>query len=85
LACSKVWGSAAFAEQAPSTRISSPFYPKEMPFAQAALLGCGVVTGAGCVLKQRMCPQATRRDFRAGGVGLSAVSGARIAGRRGSS
>src|SRR4029450_2073361 len=52
-----------------------------MPFAQAALLGCGVVTGAGAVLNTA---QVRAGDsvvvFGAGGVGLNAVSGARLAG-----
>jgi S-(hydroxymethyl)glutathione dehydrogenase/alcohol dehydrogenase len=55
--------------------------PKELPFAQAALLGCGVVTGAGSVLNT---PNVSAGDtvviFGAGGVGLNAVSGAHIAG-----
>src|SRR6202790_1226685 len=52
-----------------------------MPFAQAALLGCGVVTGAGSVLNTaNVSAGDTVVIFGAGGVGLNAVSGARIAG-----
>jgi S-(hydroxymethyl)glutathione dehydrogenase/alcohol dehydrogenase len=52
-----------------------------MPFAQAALLGCGVVTGAGAVLNTADARAGdTVVIFGAGGVGLNAVSGARIAG-----
>jgi S-(hydroxymethyl)glutathione dehydrogenase/alcohol dehydrogenase len=55
--------------------------PKELPFAQAALLGCGVVTGAGSVLNTATVSAGdTVVIFGAGGVGLNAVSGARIAG-----
>jgi len=55
--------------------------PMEMPFAQAALLGCGVVTGAGAVLNTASVVAGdTVVIFGAGGVGLNAVSGARIAG-----
>lgn len=55
--------------------------PKELPFAQAALLGCGVVTGAGAVLNTaNVSAGDTVVIFGAGGVGLNAVSGARIAG-----
>jgi S-(hydroxymethyl)glutathione dehydrogenase/alcohol dehydrogenase len=55
--------------------------PKELPFAQAALLGCGVVTGAGSVLNTaNVSAGDTVVIFGAGGVGLNAVSGARIAG-----
>jgi S-(hydroxymethyl)glutathione dehydrogenase / alcohol dehydrogenase len=52
-----------------------------MPFAQAALLGCGVVTGAGPVLNTaNVSAGDTVVIIGAGGVGLNAVSGARIAG-----
>jgi S-(hydroxymethyl)glutathione dehydrogenase / alcohol dehydrogenase len=55
--------------------------PKELPFAQAALLGCGVVTGAGAVLNTANVKAGdTVVIVGAGGVGLNAVSGARIAG-----
>ena len=54
---------------------------KDLPFAQAALLGCGVVTGAGSVLNTaNVAAGDTVVIFGAGGVGLNAVSGARIAG-----
>src|SRR5260370_27195115 len=52
-----------------------------MPFGQAALLGCGVVTGAGAVLNTASVAAGdTAVIFGAGGVGLNAISGARIAG-----
>jgi len=55
--------------------------PRELPFAQAALLGCGVVTGAGSVLNTANVSAGDRVViFGAGGVGLNAVIGARIAG-----
>jgi S-(hydroxymethyl)glutathione dehydrogenase/alcohol dehydrogenase len=55
--------------------------PNEMPFAQAALLGCGVVTGAGAVLNTaNVSAGDSVVIFGAGGVGLNAVSGARLAG-----
>jgi S-(hydroxymethyl)glutathione dehydrogenase/alcohol dehydrogenase len=45
------------------------------------LLGCGVVSGAGAVLNAaNVRPGDSVVIFRAGGVGLNAVSGARIAG-----
>jgi S-(hydroxymethyl)glutathione dehydrogenase/alcohol dehydrogenase len=51
-----------------------------MPFAPAALLGCGVVTGAGAVLNTaHVSAGDTVVVFGAGGVGLNAIS-ARIAG-----
>ena len=81
LACSRAWGWAASPNGRSSTRTSSRVVPKEMPFAQAALLGCGVVTGAGAVLNTANVNAGdTVVIFGAGGVGLNAVSGARIAG-----
>ena len=74
-------GLGGFAERALIHENQLALLPKEMPFAQAALLGCGVVTGAGAVLNTA---QASAGDtvvvFGAGGVGLNAISGARIAG-----
>ncbi|MFE5012001.1 zinc-binding dehydrogenase [Streptomyces sp. NPDC056696] len=55
--------------------------PDEMPFAQASLIGCGVLTGAGAVLNSANVQQGdTVVVMGAGGVGMNAVSGARIAG-----
>ena len=55
----------------------------DMPFAQAALIGCGVTTGVGAALKTaKVEPGSTSVVFGAGGVGLSAIQGCRIAGAR---
>jgi S-(hydroxymethyl)glutathione dehydrogenase/alcohol dehydrogenase len=55
----------------------------DMPLDRAALLGCGVITGMGAVLRTaRVEPNSTVAVFGAGGVGLSAIQGARIAGAR---
>lgn len=75
------FGLAGFAEQALVHENQLAVVPKELPFAQAALLGCGVVTGAGSVLNTaNVSAGDTVVIFGAGGVGLNAVSGARIAG-----
>jgi S-(hydroxymethyl)glutathione dehydrogenase / alcohol dehydrogenase len=74
-------GLGGFAERALIHENQLAPLPKEMPFAQAALLGCGVVTGAGAVLNTAgVSAGDTVVIFGAGGVGLNAVSGARIAG-----
>jgi len=74
-------GLGGFAERALIHENQLARVPKEMPFAQAALLGCGVVTGAGAVLNTAQVSAGdTVVIFGAGGVGLNAVSGARIAG-----
>jgi len=74
-------GLAGFAERALIHENQLALVPMEMPFAQAALLGCGVVTGAGAVLNTASVAAGdTVVIIGAGGVGLNAVSGARIAG-----
>jgi S-(hydroxymethyl)glutathione dehydrogenase/alcohol dehydrogenase len=75
------FGLGGFAEQALIHENQIAVVPKEIPFAQAALLGCGVVTGAGSVLNTaNVSAGESVVIFGAGGVGLNAVSGARIAG-----
>ena len=75
------FGLGGFAEQALIHENQLALVPKELPFAQAALLGCGVVTGAGSVLNTaNVSAGDSVVIFGAGGVGLNAVSGARIAG-----
>jgi S-(hydroxymethyl)glutathione dehydrogenase / alcohol dehydrogenase len=75
------FGLGGFAEQALIHENQLAVVPKELPFAQAALLGCGVATGAGSVLNTaNVTAGETVVIFGAGGVGLNAVSGARIAG-----
>ncbi len=55
----------------------------DMPFPQAALIGCGVTTGVGAALNTaKVAPGSTVAVFGAGGVGLSVIQGARIAGAR---
>jgi len=75
------FGLGGFAEQALIHENQLAVVPNEIPFAQAALLGCGVVTGAGSVLNTaNVSAGDSVVIFGAGGVGLNAVSGARIAG-----
>ncbi|MEV7694785.1 Zn-dependent alcohol dehydrogenase [Microbacterium sp. NPDC089189] len=55
--------------------------PDAIPFPQAALLGCGVVTGAGAVMNTAdVRPGQTVAIIGTGGVGTNAISGAVIAG-----
>jgi Zn-dependent alcohol dehydrogenase len=52
-----------------------------VPYEVAALIGCAVTTGVGAVLNTaRVRPAASVAVFGAGGVGLSIVMGARLAG-----
>ena len=53
----------------------------EVPFEQLALIGCGVTTGVGAVLNTaKVEPGSTVAVIGCGGVGLSCVQGARLAG-----
>jgi len=75
------FGLGGFAEQALIHENQLAIVPNEIPFAQAALLGCGVVAGAGSVLNTaNVSAGDSVVIFGAGGVGLNAVSGSRIAG-----
>jgi S-(hydroxymethyl)glutathione dehydrogenase / alcohol dehydrogenase len=54
--------------------------PTSVPFAQAAVLGCGVITGVGTVLNAAdVQPGDTVVVIGTGGVGLNAISGAVLA------
>lgn len=53
----------------------------DMPLDRAALLGCAVTTGAGAVFNAcKLTPGETVAVIGCGGVGLSAINAARIAG-----
>lgn len=53
----------------------------DIPFDQLALIGCGVTTGVGAALNTaQVHPGATVAIIGCGGVGLSVMQGARIAG-----
>lgn len=54
---------------------------KEMPMDKAALIGCAVITGVGSVFHSaKVEPGSTVAVIGCGGVGLSAINGAAIAG-----
>jgi S-(hydroxymethyl)glutathione dehydrogenase/alcohol dehydrogenase len=75
------FGLGGFAERSLIHENQLAIVPKDIPFAQAALLGCGVVTGAGAVLNTANVSAGDSVVIvGAGGVGLNAVSGARLAG-----
>src|SRR5215469_10439912 len=57
--------------------------PEDVPLEAAALVGCAVVTGVGAVLNTAKVEPGSRvAVFGAGGIGLSAIQGARIDGAR---
>ncbi len=54
---------------------------RDMPFDRAALIGCGVITGTGAVFRTaKVAPGETVAVIGCGGIGLSAINGAAIAG-----
>jgi len=56
---------------------------EDIPLDRAALIGCGVVTGVGAALNTaKVAPGSTVAVFGAGGIGLSVIQGARLAGAR---
>ncbi len=55
--------------------------PKEMPMAEAALIGCGVMTGVGAALYTAKLPGGSiTAVIGCGGIGLNVIQGARLAG-----
>jgi alcohol dehydrogenase len=74
-------GLSAFSERTVVAQESLLPVPPGTPLELAALFGCGIVTGVGAVVNTvRVRPGASVAVFGLGGVGLSAVMGARIVG-----
>ncbi|KZE32621.1 zinc-binding dehydrogenase [Microbacterium sp. T32] len=77
----QAFGLGGFAQQALIHENQLVKVPDEVPFPQAALLGCGVVTGAGAVLNTANVQAGDSIVvIGAGGVGLNAINGALVAG-----
>ncbi len=73
----------AFAEKVVVATSQIAPIPPDIPFEAACLLSCGVLTGVGAVVNTaRVRPGETVVVIGAGGVGLNAIQGARIAGAR---
>jgi S-(hydroxymethyl)glutathione dehydrogenase/alcohol dehydrogenase len=71
----------AFAEQMVVHEHALVKVREDMPLDLAALIGCGVVTGYGAVVHTaRVEPGSTVAIFGAGGIGLSAINAAALAG-----
>jgi S-(hydroxymethyl)glutathione dehydrogenase / alcohol dehydrogenase len=74
-------GTAAFAEETVVGAGAVVPLPDDLPLDEAALLGCAVLTGVGAVIRTAgVRPGESVVVLGLGGVGLSAVQGARIAG-----
>jgi alcohol dehydrogenase len=76
-------GVSGFAEYAVVSRTSLVKVPVDLNFETAALFGCAIITGVGAVLNTANVPVgSTVAVVGAGGVGLSCVLGAVLAGAR---
>ncbi|WP_239395110.1 Zn-dependent alcohol dehydrogenase [Frankia sp. CiP3] len=74
-------GTAAFAEETVVPENGVLRLPADVPLAQAAVLGCAVLTGVGAVLTSaKVAAGASVLVIGLGGVGLSVLQGARLAG-----
>ncbi|NND42272.1 MAG: Zn-dependent alcohol dehydrogenase [Silicimonas sp.] len=73
----------AFAEKVVVDQSQIAKVPDDMPADVASLLSCGVITGVGAVVNAAgLRPGQDAVVIGAGGVGLNAIQGARIAGAR---
>jgi S-(hydroxymethyl)glutathione dehydrogenase / alcohol dehydrogenase len=69
------------AEECIAPAISCVKISEDIPLSSAALIGCGVMTGVGAAINAaNVQPGTTAVIFGCGGIGLSAIQGARIAG-----
>ncbi|OUM87016.1 MAG: alcohol dehydrogenase [Bacillus thermozeamaize] len=76
-------GISGFAEYAVVARNSLVKVDPDVPFEEVALFGCAVMTGVGAVVNTARVPVgSTVAVVGLGGVGLSAILGARVAGAR---
>ena len=74
-------GTSTFAQYTVVPEIALAVIRKDAPLDKVCLLGCGVTTGIGAVLNTaRVEPGASVAVFGLGGIGLSVVQGARMAG-----
>ncbi|MCH2173889.1 Zn-dependent alcohol dehydrogenase [Myxococcota bacterium] len=71
----------SFAESMVTTESGVVKIPDEMPMAEAALIGCGVMTGVGAALYTAQVPGgAVTAVVGCGGIGLNVIQGCEIAG-----
>jgi Zn-dependent alcohol dehydrogenase len=79
--CNHHLGVSAFSQFTVAAQESLVKLDAELPLAKAALFGCAVMTGVGAIVNTaQVQPGASVAVFGMGGVGLSAVMGARAIG-----
>lgn len=74
-------GLGTFADEVVVPAVGAPKVDPDVPFDIAALIACGVLTGVGAVLNTaKVEPGSTVAVIGCGGVGISVIQGARLAG-----
>jgi len=74
-------GTGTFAEEVVVSSHAAIKIPDDVPFDVASLIGCGVTTGVGAAINTaRVRPGSSVVVFGCGGVGISVIQGARVAG-----
>ncbi len=74
-------GAGTFSEELVTNGFGAVKIPDEIPFDVAALIGCGVTTGVGAAINRaQVKPASTVVVFGCGGVGISAIQGAKVCG-----
>lgn len=77
----QMFGTGGFAQYALVHANQCVKIPQELPFAQAAVMACSTLTGAGAVFNSAKVSQGeTVAVIGAGGIGLNAINAAQIAG-----
>ncbi len=78
---SRFFGQSSFAQYAIADERTAVKVGKDVPLEILGPLGCGIITGTGAVLNSmKIIPGQSLAVFGVGGVGLSAVMAARLAG-----
>ena len=81
--CSQVLRCGTFATHTVVHAKAAIKMPEEMPLDKACLIACGVITGVGATLNTTPVARGSRvAVIGCGGVGLSVIQGARIAGAK---
>jgi S-(hydroxymethyl)glutathione dehydrogenase / alcohol dehydrogenase len=74
-------GTGTFADETVMPQEALIPFDAEVPYEIGALIGCGVMTGVGAAINTaRIVPGASVAVIGCGGVGISAIQGARLAG-----
>lgn len=74
-------GTGTWVEEVVLPRQAVVVIPQDVPYEVAALIGCGVTTGMGAAINTaKVKPGSSVVVFGCGGVGISAIQGAKVAG-----